>query len=120
MYISSVLYSIIFALSMERTWLTFHYWIYSLYIIAYVTNKNLESWILKHINQTLSKVISFLFDEDVIVVVVVVVIILLFYLIYSQFQNTTSVSAFIIFFLAGSGQDFPLPFNIDYRYYHYY
>ncbi len=41
---SSVLYSIIFALSMERTWLTFHCWLYTLYIIVYVTNKNLESW----------------------------------------------------------------------------
>ncbi len=37
------LYSIIFALSMERTWLTFHCWLYTLYIIVYVTNKNLES-----------------------------------------------------------------------------
>ncbi len=42
-----------------------------------------------HINQTLSKLIFLLFDEDV------VVITLLFYLI--KFQNTTSVSAFIIF-----------------------
>ncbi len=39
------LYSIIFALSMERTWLSFHCWLYILYIIVYVTNKNLESWI---------------------------------------------------------------------------
>ncbi len=39
MYISSVLYSIIFALSMERTWLTFHCWLYTLYITVYVTNK---------------------------------------------------------------------------------
>ncbi len=38
------LYSIIFALSMERTWLTFHCWLYTHYIIVYVTNKNLESW----------------------------------------------------------------------------
>ncbi len=37
------LYSIIFALSMERTLLTFHCWLYTLYIIVYVTNKNLES-----------------------------------------------------------------------------
>ncbi len=37
------LYSIIFALSMERTCLTFHCWLYTLYIIVYVTNKNLES-----------------------------------------------------------------------------
>ncbi len=44
MYISSVLYSIIFALSMERTWLTFHCWLYTLYIMVYVTNTNLESW----------------------------------------------------------------------------
>ncbi len=41
MYISSVLYSIIFALSMERTWLTFHCWLYTLYIIVYVTNKKI-------------------------------------------------------------------------------
>ncbi len=36
-----------------------------------------------HINQTLSKVISFLFDEDaiIVVVVVVIIIILLLYLI---------------------------------------
>ncbi len=27
---------------MERTWLTFHCWLYILYIIVYVTNKNLE------------------------------------------------------------------------------
>ncbi len=40
MYISSVLYSIIFALSMERTWLTFHCWLYTLCIIVYVTNKS--------------------------------------------------------------------------------
>ncbi len=33
-------------LFMERTWLTFHCWLYTLYIIVYVTNKNLESWIL--------------------------------------------------------------------------
>ncbi len=46
-----------------------------------------------YINQTGSKVISFfLFDEDVIVVI----IILMFLFISSQFQNTTSVSAFII------------------------
>ncbi len=38
------LYSIIFALSMEWTWLIFHCWLYILYIIVYVTNKNLESW----------------------------------------------------------------------------
>ncbi len=44
MYISSVLYSIIFALSMERTWLTFHCWLYTLCIIMYVTKK--KSWIL--------------------------------------------------------------------------
>ncbi len=31
---------------MERTWLTFHCWLYILYIIVYVTNKNLESGIL--------------------------------------------------------------------------
>ncbi len=30
----------IFALSMERTWLTFHCWLYTLYIIVYVTNKS--------------------------------------------------------------------------------
>ncbi len=40
------LYSIIFALSMERTWLTFHCWLYILYIIVYVTNTNLESWMI--------------------------------------------------------------------------
>ncbi len=42
------------------------------------------------------------FDEDVIVV-----IILMFYLIEWQFQNITSVTAFIIFSLAVYGQDFP-------------
>ncbi len=31
---------------MERTWLTFHCWLYILYIIVYVTNKNLVSWIM--------------------------------------------------------------------------
>ncbi len=40
MYTSFVLYSIIFALSMERTWLTFHCWLYTLCIIVYVTNKS--------------------------------------------------------------------------------
>ncbi len=45
------LYSIIFALSMELTWLTFHCWLYILYIIVYVTNKNLESWILNSCSQ---------------------------------------------------------------------
>ncbi len=51
-----------------------------------------------------------LFDEDVIVVG----IILLFNLIESQFQNITSVSVFISFFLAGYEQDFPSHLiNID-------
>ncbi len=40
MYTSFVLYSIICALSMERTWLTFHCWLYTLCIIVYVTNKS--------------------------------------------------------------------------------
>ncbi len=34
-----VLYSTIFALSMERTWLIFHCWLYTLCIVVYVTNK---------------------------------------------------------------------------------
>ncbi len=36
---SLVLYSTIFALSMERTWLTFHCWLYNICIVVYVTNK---------------------------------------------------------------------------------
>ncbi len=44
MYTSFVLYSTIFALSMERTWLTFHCWLYNLCIVVYVTNK---TWNLK-------------------------------------------------------------------------
>ncbi len=39
MHTSLVLYSTIFALSMERTWLTFHCWLYNLCIVVYVTNK---------------------------------------------------------------------------------
>ncbi len=39
MYTSLVLYSTIFALSMERTWLTFHCWLYNICIVVYVTNK---------------------------------------------------------------------------------
>ncbi len=43
-----LLYSTIFALSMERTWLTFHCWLYNLCIVVYVTNKTwnlkLETW----------------------------------------------------------------------------
>ncbi len=39
MYTSLVLYSTIFALSMERTRLTFHCWLYNLCIVVYVTNK---------------------------------------------------------------------------------
>ncbi len=42
MHTSLVLYSTIFALSMERTWLTFHCWLYNLCIVVYVTNKNLK------------------------------------------------------------------------------
>ncbi len=34
-----LLYSTIFALSMERTWFTFHCWLYNLFIVVYVTNK---------------------------------------------------------------------------------
>ncbi len=44
MYTSLVLYSTIFALSMERTRLTFHCWLYNLCIVVYVTNK---TWNLK-------------------------------------------------------------------------
>ncbi len=44
MHTSLVLYSTIFALSMERTWLTFHCWLYNLCIVVYVTNK---TWNLK-------------------------------------------------------------------------
>ncbi len=48
MHTSLVLYSTIFALSMERTWFTFHCWLYSLCIVVYVTNKawnlKLETW----------------------------------------------------------------------------
>ncbi len=39
MYTSLVLYFSIFALSMERTRLTFHCWLYNLCIVVYVTNK---------------------------------------------------------------------------------
>ncbi len=53
-----------------------------------------------------AKVISFLFDEDVIVVAIIM---LLFNLITVQEYHFSS--AFIILFLAGYGQDFPLPFN---------
>ncbi len=42
-FFSLCLYCIIIALSMERTWLTFHCWLYSHYIIVYVANKSLES-----------------------------------------------------------------------------
>ncbi len=46
MYTPLVLYSTIFALSMERTRLTFHCWLYNLCIVVYVTNKtwNLKTW----------------------------------------------------------------------------
>ncbi len=48
MYTSLVLYSTIFALSMEQTRLTFHCWLYNLCIVVYVTNKTwnlkLETW----------------------------------------------------------------------------
>ncbi len=51
MYTSLVLYFSIFALSMERTWLSFHCWLYNLCIVVYVTNKTwnlkLETWNLK-------------------------------------------------------------------------
>ncbi len=57
-YFPCVVFSI-FALSMERTWLSFHCWLYSLCIVVYVTNK---TWNLKlelemtsdGLNQTLS------------------------------------------------------------------
>ncbi len=39
LYTSLVMFSTIFALSMEQTWLTFHCWLYTLCIIVYVTNK---------------------------------------------------------------------------------
>ncbi len=42
MYTSLVLYSTLFALSMERTRLTFHCWLYNLCIVVYVTNKTLN------------------------------------------------------------------------------
>ncbi len=50
MHTSLVLYSTIFALSMERTWFTFHCWLYNLCIVVYVTNKawKLETWKLIH------------------------------------------------------------------------
>ncbi len=44
MYTSLVLYFSIFALSMERTQLSFHCWLYNLCIVVYVTNK---TWNLK-------------------------------------------------------------------------
>ncbi len=44
MYTSLVLYFSIFALSMERTRLSFHCWLYNLCIVVYVTNK---TWNLK-------------------------------------------------------------------------
>ncbi len=50
-YFPCVVFSI-FALSMERTRLSFHCWLYSLCIVVYVTNKTwnlkLETWNLKH------------------------------------------------------------------------
>ncbi len=47
-----LLYSTIFALSMERTWLTFHCWLYNLCIVVYVTNKtwNLKQWYIAQLN----------------------------------------------------------------------
>ncbi len=47
MYTSLVLYFSIFALSMERTRLSFHCWLYNLCIVVYVTNK---TWNLKQDN----------------------------------------------------------------------
>ncbi len=48
MFTSLVLFFSIFALSMERTRLSFHCWLYSLCIVVYVTNKTwnlkLETW----------------------------------------------------------------------------
>ncbi len=46
MFTSLVLVFSIFALSMERTRLSFHCWLYSLCIVVYVTNKtwNLKTW----------------------------------------------------------------------------
>ncbi len=48
MFTSLVLYFSIFALSMERTRLSFHCWLYNLCIVVYVTNKTwnlkLETW----------------------------------------------------------------------------
>ncbi len=53
MYTSLVLYFSIFALSMERTRLSFHCWLYNLCIVVYVTNKTwnlkLETWCLRWI-----------------------------------------------------------------------
>ncbi len=43
---------------MEQTWLTFHCWLYTLYIIVYVTNLELELDLLK----VAIYLISFLFD----------------------------------------------------------
>ncbi len=54
-YVYFSLYSIIFALSMEQTWLTFHCWLYILYIIVYVTNKNLESLESWSVNNNISE-----------------------------------------------------------------
>ncbi len=48
MHTSLVLYSTIFALSMERTWLTFHCWLYTLCIVVHVTNKNLKLETVNH------------------------------------------------------------------------
>ncbi len=45
-----------FNVSMERTWLTFHCWLYIHYITVYVTNKNLESWIKKMYLERLRKI----------------------------------------------------------------
>ncbi len=59
MYISSVLYSIIFALSMERTWLTFHCWLYTLCIIVYVTNKSWTWTYLLNDSQMIRSTINF-------------------------------------------------------------
>ncbi len=54
MHTSLVLYSTIFALSMERTRLSFHCWLYNLCIVVYVTNKTWTwNWVLLRENMRL-------------------------------------------------------------------
>ncbi len=57
MYTSLVLYFSIFALSKERTRLSFHCWLYNLCIVVYVTNK---TWNLKLVVHALNSESTYL------------------------------------------------------------